>query len=144
MNNKQKALSLPEAPKGKKGWPWTDVAQTELTDKSALPKMTIVTPSLNQGLYLENTIRSVLLQGYPDLEYIVLDGGSSDNSVDIIKKYGDHISYWHSKPDGGQAQAINRGFFLGKGRILAWLNSDDFYEPGALICAAEHLQKTKN
>lgn len=97
-----------------------------------LPTITVVTPSYNQGEFLERTILSVLSQGYPNLEYVVIDGGSSDNSVEVIKKYEAHLAYWVSEPDRGQAHAINKGFAKSMGEILAWLNSDDTYEPDVL------------
>jgi hypothetical protein len=87
--------------------------------------VTIVTPSFNQGRFLEETIRSILLQGYPDLEYFVLDGGSTDKSVEIIRKYSPWITFWTSEPDGGQSAAINRGMRLGSGLYATWINSDD-------------------
>jgi glycosyltransferase involved in cell wall biosynthesis len=97
----------------------------------SLPKISIVTPSFNQGEFLEATIRSVLSQNYPNLEYIIIDGGSTDGSVEIIKKYEKSIHYWISEPDQGQYDAINRGFSRATGEILAWLNSDDMYFPWA-------------
>ncbi len=96
------------------------------------PKITIVTPSFNQARFLERTIMSVLNQQYPNLEYIILDGGSTDGSVEILEKYDDALAYWVSEEDGGQADAIGKGFRLATGQILAFLNSDDIYLPGTL------------
>ncbi|MEI6259943.1 MAG: glycosyltransferase, partial [Deltaproteobacteria bacterium] len=101
-----------------------------------LPKITIVTPSYNQGQYLEECMDSVLSQNYPNLEYIVMDGGSNDNSVEIIKKYEKYLTYWQSKPDGGQYKAIDDGFNRSTGSIMAWLNSDDKYHKNAFFIAA--------
>lgn len=92
-----------------------------------LPKISIVTPSFNQGKFLEATINSVLDQNYSNLEYIIIDGGSTDNSVDIIKKYENHLYFWSSSQDLGQYDAINKGFSIATGEIMAWLNSDDMY-----------------
>ncbi|NOZ36719.1 MAG: glycosyltransferase [Gammaproteobacteria bacterium] len=101
------------------------------------PKISIVTPSYNQGRYLEATIQSVLDQNYPNLEYVVIDGGSDDNSVEVIKRYEQHLAYWVSEKDKGQSHAINKGFGKVSGDIYAWLNSDDRLEPGALATVAE-------
>ncbi len=98
----------------------------------SLPKISIVTPSFNQGAFIEQTICSVLDQGYPDLEYFVIDGGSNDNSVEIIKKYESRITKWVSEKDSGQSEAINKGLKMANGEIVSWLCSDDLYMPGAL------------
>jgi len=111
--------------------------------KKKTPKITIVTPSYNQGDFLEETILSVLGQGYENLEYIVIDGGSTDASVEIIKKHEKHIAYWQSQPDNGQSSAINLGFSKATGEILGWLNSDDVYLPGALKHIATQLDVSK-
>ena len=96
-----------------------------------LPKISIITPSFNQVKFLERTIQSVLNQNYENLEYIVIDGGSTDGSVELIKKYQSNISYWVSEKDGGQSEAINKGLRLATGELVAWQNSDDIYLPGA-------------
>jgi hypothetical protein len=101
------------------------------------PKISIVTPNFNMAQFLELTIRSVLDQAYPNLEYIVIDGGSTDGSVDIIKKYESQLAYWVSEPDKGLYHAIQKGFEKSTGEVMAWLNSDDVYHPGALSIIAE-------
>lgn len=103
------------------------------------PKISIVTPSYNQGQFLEETILCVLNQDYPNLEYMIIDGGSTDNSVEIIKKYEDRLAYWVSEPDKGQSEAINKGFHRATGEIFHWLNSDDVLVPGALQVVAEYF-----
>ena len=108
-------------------------------NKPAYPKISIVTPSYNQAPFLEETIQSVLSQGYPDLEYVVMDGGSTDGSVEIICRYEKQLAYWQSGPDVGQSDALRRGFARSSGDILAWLNSDDTLEPGILIAVGEYF-----
>ena len=109
-----------------------------------LLKVSIVTPSYNQAAYLEATIQSVLSQNYPNLEYIIIDGGSTDGSVEIIKKYHDRLAFWISEADKGQTDAINKGFSRATGEILAWLNSDDTYQPGAVAKAAAALEANRD
>ena len=104
-----------------------------------LPRLTVITPSLNQAKYLERALCSVLDQGYPDLEYIVMDGGSTDGSVDILRRYEDQLAYWTSAPDQGQSWAINRAIERASGEVIAYINSDDYYLPGAFEAALLHF-----
>lgn len=108
-----------------------------------MQKISIITPSFNQGQFLEQTIDSVLSQNYPNLEYIIIDGGSSDNSVEIIKKYEKHLHFWTSEKDNGQSDAINKGLKHANGDIINWLNSDDYYEPNALKKVAAYFDDEK-
>ena len=142
------ALSeLPPPPPGKLGWPWTEESPRlpdMMENGSSWPLISIVTPSYNQGRFIEGTIRSVLLQGYPNLEYVIIDGSSTDNSVEIIRKYEKWLAHWVSEPDKGQAHAINKGFREVTGEVLAWLNSDDEYCPKAFCFVARHFQGKPN
>jgi len=132
--------SLPAPPPGALGWPWTaSVPETE--EPGDWPPVGIVTPSYNQGQFLEATIRSVLLQGYPNLEYRVLDGGSTDGSVAVLERYAPWLTEWVSQPDAGQADAIQRGWERSSGEYLGWLNSDDLLTPGSLRAAASTLRE---
>jgi glycosyltransferase involved in cell wall biosynthesis len=124
---------FPPPPTGALGWPWTDDDETPLVpvDRVATAaRVTVVTPSYNQGEYLEEAIRSIILQDHPNLEYIVMDGGSNDQSTSIIERYSPWITHWVSEPDDGQADAINRGFERATGDYLCWLNADDVLYQG--------------
>lgn len=138
--NSLKLKDLPPPPPDKSGWPWTEENQLlpeRMLDGSEWPRISIVTPNYNYGRFLEETIRSVLLQGYPNLEYIVIDGGSTDNSVEIIKKYEKWLNYWISENDKGQTYAINKGISQSSGEIFNWLNSDDQLLPEVLSEVAQ-------
>jgi glycosyltransferase involved in cell wall biosynthesis len=131
-------LSDTNSEKKLSGWPWTEETNPSVYSKHAVwPKISIITPSFNQGNFIEETIRSILLQNYPNLEYIIIDGGSTDNTVEIIKKYAPWITYWVSEKDKGQSDAINKGIKLCTGDIFNWINSDDFLEPNALKAIGE-------
>jgi len=95
-------------------------------------KVSIVTPSYNQAVFLGNTILSVIGQNYPDLEYFIIDGGSTDGSIEVIQQFSEYVTGWISEPDSGQAEAVNKGFRKANGDIVGWLNSDDMYAPGAI------------
>lgn len=133
---------LPSPPQGKTGWPWTEHSHLlgdRMPNGLEYPRISIVTPSYNQGEFIEETIRSVLLQGYPNLEYIIIDGGSTDNSLEIIKKYEPFLAYWESKKDRGQAHAINKGLEYCSGEIFNWINSDDYLNKNALSRVATNF-----
>jgi hypothetical protein len=133
---------LPPPPPGKSGWPWTEespqVCDTK-PDGESWPRISVTTPSYNQGQFIEETIRSVLLQGYPDLEYIVIDGGSTDETLEIIRRYEPWLTYWVTEPDHGQTHAINKGWMRATGEILAYINTDDCYLNGAIATAAHEF-----
>jgi len=103
-------------------------------------KITLITPSYNQGNFIEETILSVINQQYPNLEYIIIDGGSTDNTVEVIKKYQEHITYWVSEKDKGQSDAINKGLAVSTGAVINWLNSDDVMMPGCLHAVANYFK----
>jgi glycosyltransferase involved in cell wall biosynthesis len=137
---------LPPPPAGKTGWPWTKESSTspyENDSSRGWPKISIVTPSFNQGEFIEETIRSVLLQNYPNIEYVVIDGGSDDNSIDIINKYKPWLSSFVSEEDRGQSHAINKGFKKCTGEILNWLCSDDILLPRALEKISSEIELEK-
>lgn len=126
---------LPSPPPGKTGWPWTEAnpqLPISLPDGQSCPRVSIVTPSYNQGQFVEETIRSVLLQGYPNLEYLVMDGGSTDGSRSTIQAYAPYLTHWCSEKDNGQSAAISKGFSMSSGEILGWVNSDDLLLPNCL------------
>jgi glycosyltransferase involved in cell wall biosynthesis len=137
---------LPEPTAGKSGWPWREESPSlppRMPNGEEWPKISVVTPNFNYGRFLEETIRSVLLQNYPNLEYIVMDAGSNDGSVEVIRKY-EHWLKWQSKPDVGPSNAINKGLRLATGDILTFLNSDDYYQPGALAQIASEMNANQN
>jgi glycosyltransferase involved in cell wall biosynthesis len=134
---------LPSPVLSKIGWPWTEGSlqfPETISDGLPWPRISIVTPSYNQGQFIEETIRSVLLQGYPNLEFIIIDGGSMDKTIEVIKKYEPWLASWVSEPDRGQSHAINKGIQRATGDILFWLNSDDLCLPDAFRSVAEAFQ----
>ncbi|MGB0063093.1 MAG: glycosyltransferase family 2 protein, partial [Terracidiphilus sp.] len=129
---------LPKPLQGKAGWPWTEESERladAMPDGTPWPKITVVTPLLNQRQFIEETIRSILLQGYPDVEHIVIDGGSTDGSLDVIGLYSQWVQCVVQKGEG-QSAAINRGFRLATGHLIGWQNSDDFYGADSFCQAA--------
>src|SRR5688572_1860787 len=132
---------LPEPPSGKSGWPWTEESgrlPNQGLEGDRWSRVSVITPSFNQGRFIEETIRSILLQGYPNLEYFIMDGGSTDGSVEIIQKYSPWLSYWVSQNDNGQSDAINQGLRLASGDFATWVNSDDLLAKNALL---EHASR---
>jgi glycosyltransferase involved in cell wall biosynthesis len=126
--------SLPKPGNDRKGWPWTEGSPpmpAVSSNGKPWPKISIITPSFNQAQYLEETIRSILLQGYPNLEFFVMDGGSNDGSADILQKYDAFLDGWVSERDKGQSDALNKGLAKCTGEIVNWLCSDDLLQPGA-------------
>ncbi len=125
---------LPAPPTGREGWPWTTECDPSVyVNGTCWPKISIVTPSYNQGAFIEESIRSILLQNYPNLEYIIVDGGSNDQSTEILKKYNAWIHFWVSEEDNGQSHAINKGLKRATGEIFNWINSDDYLTPLSLF-----------
>lgn len=124
---------LPPPPPGRTGWPWTEEAPrlpATLSDGTLWPRLSIVTPSYNRQVFLEESLRSVLLQGYPDLEYLVIDGGSHDGTAEILERYDPWLTFWSSEPDRGWAHAVNKGLARCSGQIVTFFSSDDLYLPG--------------
>jgi glycosyltransferase involved in cell wall biosynthesis len=132
---------LPAPPPGRHGWPWDEESPARFADAAGLPEISLITPSYNQGIYIEETIRSILLQNYPNLEYFIIDGGSTDETLEIIRKYEPWLSGWVSERDKGQSDAINKGFARCGGEIFNWLCSDDVLAKGALHKVAEVFSK---
>ena len=134
---------LPPPPSGRTGWPWT-VETTPPPDAAAVewPLFTVVMPSYQQAAFVEEGLRSVLLQNYPHLEFIVNDGGSQDGSAGILSRYAPFLAHWQSQPDGGQGDAINQGFDRATGDLVGWLNSDDLYLPGTLFAVAREFLRS--
>ena len=137
-----------------KEWPWAGPSDKLINEDSksneqlgtctTWPRITIVTPSLNQGSFIEQSIRSVLLQGYPNLEYFIIDGGSSDETVDLIRKYEPYLAGWVSEHDKGQSNALAKGFANATGDYLGWINADDIYLPGALFAVGHAARRFGN
>ncbi len=133
----QHCIELPAPPAGLKGWPWEAQPIVFPENLKALPRITLITPSFNQGRFIERTLRSIHAQGYPNLEHLVIDGASTDETGDVLKKYAHYLSYWVSEPDRGQTHAINKGLTRATGEIVNWINSDDILFPGALFEVAK-------
>lgn len=132
--------ALPTVTGGRKGWPWTEGSITRNV-AGGTPRISVVVPSYNQAQYLEETLRSILLQNYPALELFVIDGGSTDGSVAVINKYSEYLSGWVSEPDRGQSDAINKGFKMSTGDWVAWQNSDDTYMADTFWSLFDNIQR---
>lgn len=135
--------ALPSVPATFSGWPWTETtpeATYENTPHGGWPKLSIICPSLQQGAFIEMTIRSVLLQNYPNLEFIVIDGESTDTTVPLLRRYAPWIAHWESRPDRGQSHALNKACDRATGEIIGWINSDDYYLPGAFAAVARSFR----
>lgn len=143
MDKRLSLADLPLPPAGKIGWPWTEESAipADAGTPHDRPCISVITPSFNQAEFLEETIRSVLLQRYPNLEYIIIDGGSEDGSLAIIQKYEPWIDHWVSEKDRGQSHAINKGFERATGELICWLNSDDIFCEGALYAVAGAFER---
>jgi glycosyltransferase involved in cell wall biosynthesis len=137
--------TIPKPLKAKSdAWPWTLPESKEAVDPADYPKLTVVTPSYNQGQFIEETIRSIIGQRYPNLEFIVMDGGSTDQTVSVLEYYDEFITHWESEPDEGQTHAINKGIRKASGDWIAYLNSDDIYYPGALEAVGKAANQTED
>ena len=139
---------LPPPPPGKTGWPWTEESPRlpdVMSDGAPWPRMSVTTPCRNAAPFIEETLRSVLLQGYPDLEYIVVDGASTDGTVELLRKYGAWLSRWVSEDDRGPAHAVNKAWAWASHGLLSVLPADDLYLPGALhACAVAHARSPRH
>lgn len=136
------ARALPAPPDGARGWPWSaPEARAAAAHLADAPRITVITPSFNQAAFVEATLRSVLLQDYPALEYLVLDGGSTDGSAEVVRRYAPWLAHHEIGPDRGQAHAINKGLARATGEVVAWLNSDDRLLPGALWTVAAAVRR---
>lgn len=133
------ALIPPPIQSGKKGWPWTIESDVKFSDTDVLPKVSVVIPSYRQGQYIEEAIRSVILQNYPNMELIIMDGGSDDETANVLEYYKDFVSVAVSEKDRGQSHAINKGFSLATGSLYYWLNSDDYLNLNSLNNIIPHF-----